>query len=165
MSTFWVCLKRLRGEIQRATEYIEKWLLTIFDKNNFTPFFTVEQVHRIPTCPLPPGKYPRPFILKMLRYKDRENILALARTKGTIEMNGSKISFFPDFSVEVQKLRAQNDEGKRQLPALQIPYAMLYPTKQPVVVKGETHFFDTPKSAAQWLDRNEKHLPRAHPPS
>lgn len=56
--------------------------------------------------------------------------------------------------MEVQKLRAQFDEVKRRLRALQVSYAMLYPAKLKVVAKGDIHFFDTPKAATQWLDRN-----------
>ena len=49
--------------------------------------------------------------------------------------------YFTDSSVEVQKLRAQYDDVKCRLHTLQIPYAMLYPAKLQVVVKGEIHFF------------------------
>lgn len=94
----------------------------------------------------------------MLYFRDRDNILALARIGGGVDVNGSKCSFYPDYFVEVQKLRGQYMEVKRQLRNFKIPYAMLYPNKLRIVVKGQTMFFDNSKTAASWMDRNVQHL-------
>lgn len=141
-----------------TAEFIEKWLLDVFGKQNFTSFFAVKRAHRIPARPPPPGNLPRPIILKMLHFRDRDKILTIARTKGNIEVNGSRVSFFPDFSVSVQKQRAQFMDIKRRLRTFQIQYAMLYPAKLQIVAKGETIFFVDPKEANSWLDRNEQSL-------
>lgn len=87
--------------------------------------------------------------------KDHNTILILARTKGTFEVHGSKVSFFLDFSITVKKLIAQYEDIKRWLCILQIQYAMLYLAK----LQREMLFFDTPKAAASWLDKNIWLLP------
>lgn len=63
----------------------EKWHLEVFDKQNCIPFFMMERAHRIPAWSLPPGNPMGPFILKLLHYKDRDNILSMVRTKGNKE--------------------------------------------------------------------------------
>lgn len=52
-------------------------------------------VERAPTRPPPPGITPQYFFLKFLNYKDRDH------QRSDIMMNGSKVSLFSDFSVEV----------------------------------------------------------------
>lgn len=45
-------------EGRNPTECIAQWLLDVFDRQNFTPFFAVERAHRIPVRPLPLGNVP-----------------------------------------------------------------------------------------------------------
>ena len=75
-----------------------------------------------------------------------------------MKIDNAKISCFPDFSAELQKQRAKFIDIKRRLRALDIKYAMLYPSKLRVEALGSVHFFDLPSSAAQWLDREERSL-------
>lgn len=99
---------------------------------------------------------PRPFILKLLHAKHQDNILSMAHTKGTVEINGSKISFFsPDFSVEVQKMRAQYTDVNCHLHALQLSYIMLYQAKLHAVVQGEVRFLITLNQLHNgWIETN-----------
>lgn len=68
------------------------------------------------------------------------------------------MSFYPDFSADVQKRRMLFQDIKRRLRTLQLPYAMLYPAKLRVVALKATHFFESPKDANRWLDCNEAQL-------
>lgn len=77
-----------------------------------------------------------------------------------IRMNGSRIAFYPDFSADLQKRRAQFQDVKRRLRTLELSYAMLYPAKLRVVAEDTTHFFENPKDAAGWLDQKEASLRR-----
>lgn len=114
--------------------------------------------------PLPPGNPPRPFLFKLLNYKDRDAILYKARTKGSaLSMDSSKVSLFPDFSVELQKQCAKFTEIKKRLRDLNLQYAMLYPSLLRVVTQGEVHFFDRPSLVTQWLDREERLLAQPTP--
>ncbi|XP_063819076.1 uncharacterized protein LOC135057105 [Pseudophryne corroboree] len=125
-------------------EFLVKWLRDAFGTEEFSPYFTVERAHRVPMRPLPPGAPPRTFIAKFLHFRDRDTVLRLARTKGPLKWNGSPISVFPDFAVDVQKDRAQFLSVKRRLRELDLPYAMLFPSRLRVVADGETKFFTTP---------------------
>ncbi|XP_073467632.1 uncharacterized protein [Aquarana catesbeiana] len=55
-----------------------------------------------------PGEPPRPFLFKLLNFKDRDAILHLARTKGeAMKIDDVRISFYPDFSAVLQCRRAK----------------------------------------------------------
>lgn len=145
-------------EGRNPTDYFESWLQNTFGKDVLTPIFAVERAHRVPTRPLPPGAPPRPVLVKVLHFKDRDIILRKARELSDIRLDGNKIAFYPDFSVNVQKRRAQFHDVKRRLRDLELSYAMLYPAKLRVVANGTTHFFENPKDAIRWLDQAEHSL-------
>lgn len=140
------------------TAFTEMWLQHIFCKDAFTALFTVERAHRTPLRPLPPGNPPRSMLARLLNYKDREIILRLAREKGAVHYNGTKISFYPDFSAEVQRRRAKFAEVKKRLQKIQVTYAMLYPAKLRITARGQSTFFESATEASAWLDRNEQDL-------
>lgn len=150
-----------KAEGKNPTDFIETWLADTFGRNNLTPFFSVERAHRVPLRPPPPGGNDRPFLLKLLHYKDRDSILRLARQKPNMEIQGARVSIYPDFSAAVQKQRAKYTEVKKRLRALSVIYSMLYPAKLRVVAEGTVHFFENPMMATNWLDRHERHLQAA----
>lgn len=100
------------------------------------------------------------MLARLLNYKDREIILRLARERGAVHYNGTKISFYPDFWAEVQRKRAKFAKVKKCLQRLQVTYAMLHPAKLLVTARGQATFFETATDAAEWLDRNEQDLRR-----
>lgn len=137
--------------------------MAVFGKEVLSPLYTVERAHRVPTQPLPPGAPPRPVLIKLLHYKDRDAILRAAGQNPDITINGQKIAFFPDFSAEVQRKKSKFLDVKRRLRSLQVSYSMLYPARLRVVTLNSAHFFDNPKGTAAWLDQHEQHLRREEP--
>lgn len=99
---------------------LEQWLLYIFGKDAFTSVFSVLRGHKTTMRLLTQGIPPRSMLAKLLNYKDKD--LTLKYTKGCKEVlhNGAKVSFFPDFSAEVQNNRANFSEVKRHLQRLQM---------------------------------------------
>lgn len=91
--------------------FIENQLLTIFGKDTFSPMFSVERAHRMLSRSLLPGAPPRPFLFKMLNYKDRDAIVFKGRSLGSaLVIINSKVSLFPDFLAGVQKQKSQFTE-------------------------------------------------------
>lgn len=121
----------------------------------------MERAHRVPGRPPPQGAPPRSMLAKLLHYRDREAVLRCAREQANVKFNGVRMSFYPDFSAEVQRNRAKFSEVKKRLRALQLPYAMLYPAKLRVTAEGHAQFFESAREAAAWLDHNEQAL-RCH---
>lgn len=58
-----------------------------------------------------------------------------------IQYNGTRVSFYPDYSSEVQRSRVRFNNVKYRLQFLELPYAMLYPEKLWITARGQTHFF------------------------
>lgn len=142
-----------RVEGSTPEQFVEQLMKEVLAPIVFSPSFVVERAHRVPTRPLPPGAPPRPFILKLLNYRDRDLILSAARRKGDIAYENSKLSFYPDFTSEVQKKRRQFTHVRSRLRTAGIKYAMLYPTRLRVQHRDRTLFFTTPEEASEWLDR------------
>lgn len=134
------------------TQFKEQWMADVFGKEAFTHLCAVERAHRIPTRPLPPGSPPRPMLARLLNYRDRESVLRLAREKRNIQYNGTRISFYPDFSAAVQKNRSRFSEIKKRLQKLR------------VTLRGQVHFFEHPAEASDWLDANENEFRQARRP-
>lgn len=102
------------------------------------------------------------MLAHLLNYKDRKIILRLAHERGTIQYNGTRVSF-SDFSAEGQRRRSKYADVKKRLQHLQLKYAMLYPARLWVTVRGQAHFFETAFDVASWLDQYEQDLRRRRP--
>lgn len=97
------------------------------------------------------------MLSRLLNYKDRER---LAREKGSVQFNGTKVSFHSDFSAEVQRKRSKFTDAKKGLQRFQVTYTMLYPAKLRITAGGQSTFFETASDAAAWLEHNEQDLQR-----
>lgn len=118
----------------------------------FSPYFTVESAHRIPPVPGPPGSNPRTLIFQMLNFSDRDEILRAARRAGEMKYQNVKLLFFPDYSLETQKLRRSFDQVKVELRARNIKYSILFPAKLRVQDGETAKFFTSPRDAVVWLE-------------
>lgn len=79
------------------------------------------------------------MLARLLNYKDRKIILRLAREIGYVHFNGTKVSFYPDFSAEVQRKKAKFAEVKMRLQKIQVTYAMLFPGQTVHHRQGKGH--------------------------
>lgn len=133
---------RLRRNNVRTVGIPEKaWLTDTFGKDTFSPMFAVERAHRDPARPPPQGAPLRPFLFRLLNYRDRDTILSKARITPSLKVDNAKISLFPDFLVEVQRQRAKFLDIKKRLRAVNAQYCMLYLAKLKVITNGVVHFF------------------------
>lgn len=79
----------------KCKTYIENLIKEIIGHENLSSLFIIEWAHRSLAAKPIPGATPRPIIARVLNYRDRDNILRMAREKGTINFQGNSISFFP----------------------------------------------------------------------
>lgn len=86
-----------KAEGRDPVAFLESWLSAMAGKDSLTPFFAIERAHRVPTRPLPPGAPPRPILLKLLHFRDRDLLLRAAREKGELAINGHKCSIQQSF--------------------------------------------------------------------
>lgn len=60
-------------------------------KDSLSPFIAIERVHRVPSRPPPPGGPPRPVLMKLLHFQDRDIILRKARNHPDLSIGGYKV--------------------------------------------------------------------------
>lgn len=104
------------------------WLLDAIGRHHLSSVFVVEHSHRDTTHPLPSVNPLILFLIRLLKYRDKKNILFRVRALKGISYTGSKIMFLSDFSPEVQKCLACFQVVKKQMQQLGVQYSMLYPT-------------------------------------
>lgn len=87
--------------------------------------------------------------------------MRLARQTPNMEIQGMRVSIYPDFSAAIPKQRTKYTEVKKHLRAIPVIYSMFYPAKLWAVADGSVHFFENPVMATNWLDRHERQLKAA----
>lgn len=103
-----------KAEGENTVAFFEKRLVSVFRADAFSPMFSVERAHMVPARPPPPGANPRPFLFKLLKYKDWDSSLSKASImSGMLAIDNSKDSPFLDFSAELQNQRAKFTDVKR----------------------------------------------------
>ena len=81
-------------------------------------------------------------------------ILSASRRAQELKYENAKIMLFPDFPAETQRRRRSFNDVKRRLRDKNVQYSLLYPSKLRVQHQGNVKFFDNPRDACDWLDRN-----------
>lgn len=111
----------------------------------------LERAHRS-LLPAKPGAPPRPFIVRFLRFQQKERVRQLARDMGDVRWQNQKISFYQDFSKATQERRHSFLECKRLLHSAKIPFGIGYPAVLSFTTpNGTKHRFDDPKKALQCI--------------
>ncbi|KAE8580012.1 hypothetical protein XENTR_v10024271 [Xenopus tropicalis] len=152
-----------RTEGADPVAFAEGWLKNSLPSASFSQFYAVERAHRVPDRSPPPGGPPRPFLIRLLNFRDRDAILQAVRQSPDIMVDGKKVSVFPDFSAELQRQRGTFTAVKRRLREANLKYGMLYPAKLRVQAGLRTLFFQTSQEASDWLDTRGPQPPRASP--
>lgn len=55
------------------------------------------------TRPLPTGTPPRPVLIKILHFKDRDIMLRKAREMKDVMVEESRVAFYPDYPAEIKE--------------------------------------------------------------
>uniref|UniRef100_W5NNG8 L1 transposable element RRM domain-containing protein n=1 Tax=Lepisosteus oculatus TaxID=7918 RepID=W5NNG8_LEPOC len=70
---------------------------------------------------------PQAVLLRLHNYRDKQKVREAARAKKEIIVEGKRVSIFQDFSVKVQKKRAETAKARRRLRDAGLRYSFLYP--------------------------------------
>ena len=118
-------------------------------------YFSVERAHRVPGGRPRPGAPPRTIIARIFNFRDRDAILQEARKQPPVKIDNASISFFPDFTLRVQKQRRDFLAVKKRMRDQGLKYSMLFPARLRVITNNKTLFFDAPEEAWDWMERRE----------
>lgn len=109
--------------------FVEQLLRNLLPNAQFSPYFTVERAHRVSPKPNIPGAPPHTFILRLLNFRDRDELLRAARVQGEVRYQNGKLLKFQDYSIETQKLRKSFDQVTATLRTRNMPYSVLFPAR------------------------------------
>lgn len=126
--------------------FIEDMLRALLPAAQLSPHFMV------PPRPGPDGAPPRTFILLLMNFRDRDELLRAARQAGNLPYHNVKLMLFPDYTVETQRQRRSFDGVKAALWAKGISYSILFPAKLRVFDSETVWIFTSPKDACAWLE-------------
>lgn len=107
----------------------------------------LDRAHRA-AAPVPAdGGRPRPFIICVHYFHEKELIQRFAREKGRLEFRGKQVFIFPDYSADLNRRRAAFNEVKKMLREKGVRYRLFYPARLQISFNGSTKVFDSPKDA------------------
>lgn len=115
----------------------------------------IDRVHRA-LRPMPnPDQPPRPIILRLLRWRDKQDIIKSATGK-QLTWSGQRFSVYRDFSGEESRRSAQYNDVKKRLHKAGVHFGLVYPGSLIVTMNGQMFTYNSPKDAEKEL---KKHLP------
>lgn len=138
-------------------KFFSEWLPNVLGPQHFSGQLDIERAHRI-LNPVPnPDKPPRPILVRLLRYQDREKILRLAKQKGELTMDGKRISIFPDMSPDLAKRRKQMIPALKAFKERKVSCYLVHPARIKILIEdGKFQFFETPGEAFKYLEGQDK---------
>ncbi|KAK6491730.1 hypothetical protein HHUSO_G3877 [Huso huso] len=97
---------------------------------------------------------PRPLIVRLLRFQDRQKILDLARSQLPKKMLGKLISIYPDFSAELQAKRRKYTPIRKLLREKNVRYGLIYPATLKVTYGNRSVLLKTVEEANAFIFEN-----------
>lgn len=149
ISASWDCQRGWRGQIPRPSRSVS--CILSYHVHSFHYSFAVERAHMMPAARGIPGAPPRTFILRLLNFRDRDQVLCEARKMDVLNYEGAHLMIFPDYSIDTQKLRRSFVQVKLNLRNRHIKYSMLFPARLRVQDGETVWFFTSPEDASHWL--------------
>lgn len=145
-------------DIPNMEQYVEHMMSELFG-SALSKLFLIERAHRTLSPKPPPGATPRPILVRVLNYRDRDIILRSAREKDALQYQGNTIAIYLDFTVQVQAARREFLPAKKIFQQIGTKYALLYPAKLKILGLGKPQIFTDAKAAltyAKQMAREQK---------
>lgn len=124
---------------------IPKWLPSLVESP-----ISIERAHRIYSR-TGNSNTPRTLIFKLLNYRDRQLILKAARATESLQHGESRISFYPDYSLETTKKRKAFSDVKKKLNSHGIQSFLRFPAILKVTHGQRMLEFKSPEEVERFL--------------
>lgn len=96
---------------------------------------------------------PRAFIVKFLRFQEKEKLLRWARNNG-ITYREAELRIYPDMSAELAKRRASFNGIKSSLYRKGVKFQLRHPARLYVFFQAQDYYFDSPQDAKAFYDQH-----------
>uniref|UniRef100_A0A3B3TI85 L1 transposable element RRM domain-containing protein n=1 Tax=Poecilia latipinna TaxID=48699 RepID=A0A3B3TI85_9TELE len=136
-----------RSEGTDMVGYVERLIPRLLGEDHFPTPVTIERAHRLGRA----TDRTRPILVKFLNFRDKDKVLRSARDKGTVLLDNNRVSFYPDYSIEVQRKMLAFNEVKKKVREKNIEYATRYPAKLRIRHGGGFKLFSAPSEVETFL--------------
>lgn len=138
----------------RPTEFVSTLLQNLLGLDNAP---ALDRAHRTLRAKPKDGEPPRPFVVRVNLFQQRNEILKKAGSSPPLFYQGKRVSIFPDFTTAVAKKRATFSKVKKELHSCPgVKFGLFYPAVLRITPpNGQTRRFDDPVSALEFV---QKHL-------
>lgn len=134
-----------------ADQELAAILRYILDRGDEDPVPEAERHHRALRPRPSASEPPRPYIVKLLRWSDRQLLLQRATQKKHLAWKGKAFRIYPDFPADVQLKRKEYAEIKDKLRRAGVRYGLLFPARLMVTIDGQKKIYKTPGEAVNEL--------------
>lgn len=111
----------------------------------------VERHHRNLRPRPGPSEPPRPYLIQILMWSDRQSILRTAGRKRELIWKGRPFYVFQDLPVDIKRQRAEYADIKKKQRSLGLRYGLLYPSRLIVTIEGVKYIYNNPTDATRDL--------------
>lgn len=132
------------------TEFVSGLLQDIF-KLDHKPI--VDRAHRSLRQKPKKDDPPRPFIIRLHYYQDRDRILRRAGELSPVVYQDRRVLLFPDYTAAVASKRGEFREAKRLLRSIkEVKFRLVFPALLKITLPdGTLHKFDDPSAAEEFI--------------
>lgn len=138
---------------QDLAKFVSDLLMTVTGSEVFSSPPEIERAHRTLRRPGDTNtEKPRAFIVKFLRFQEKEKVLRWAR-KHQMTYDGAKLTIYPDITAELARQRASFKGIKSALYERRIKFRLLHPACLLVSFQDKDYYFDSPQKAQDFYDQ------------
>ncbi|KAJ8366118.1 hypothetical protein SKAU_G00149490 [Synaphobranchus kaupii] len=118
----------------------------------FTEPPELERAHRSLASKPRDGKPARPFVVRFLRFQQKEAALRWSRNH-EVKFRGTPLRFYPDLSSALARKRAAYNGVKQALYKKGVQFRLMHPARLAVSFEAPTFTFDSPEDAQEFYKR------------
>ncbi|KAL1268900.1 hypothetical protein QQF64_034263 [Cirrhinus molitorella] len=143
-----------------ACTFLEAWIPKILEMDLSTSL-VIERAHRLGPQRNKDARMtrreastpPRTLIMKFLNFKQKEQVLRVARSKGAIPYKEHTLRFYPDVSAEVHKNQRAYDGVRQKLRERGIgKHRIIYPARLLLTHQEKSRVFDTSAAVESFIE-------------
>ncbi|KAL1276429.1 hypothetical protein QQF64_036052 [Cirrhinus molitorella] len=151
---------RLVGLPEKEDMFLEAWIPKILEMDSST-LLVIERAHRVGPQRNKDARItrreastpPRTLIMKFLNFRQKEQVLRVARSKGVISYKEHTLRFYPDVSAEVHKKQKAYNGVRQKLRERGIgKHRVIYPARLLLTHQEKSRVFDTPAAVENFIE-------------
>lgn len=139
----------------RPTEFVAKLLQNLLGMDSEP---VLDRAHRTLRPKPKDGEPPRPFVVRVNMFQQRNEIIQKASSSAPLFYQGKRVSVFPDFTASVAKKRAAFTKVKKELHSCPgVKFGLFYPAVLRITLSsGQAHRFEDPAIAMDFVHKRIK---------